>query len=494
MTKPLNRKSLDLTDFSGGRNTADNNFKIEKNETRDQWNVWAEDGSLIKRRGWTQVDSSITGEANNIIRMVLTNLGGSNAPRAVMMGRKGNTTSHVARLTFTDDGATFANCQGSPTLFSGASVPYMGMFGGELYVSNGLDDVVKYDGATVSVVAAFPKYSKCAVHKNYVFAAKGARLKWSDARDATTWPTNNFHDIYSDDGEPIIAIFPFSGALLIFKRRSMYMFVGDYFNPKDQQYYLQKIDTPDNFIFLFGQTIVAHNGALKFLTVDGFYAYDGGSGIYKISEDIQPDIDLFLNDTSVYDVDNDVEVPNVFPKSYIWKNSMVCSIVYGGNRRIIVQDKRGKWWIHVDPSFAAGALEALTCNLGSGEKLYGGLSNYSFFLTLDTGFNINGNALTAYWVSRDFIFASDVAFKYVEIFLKKQAVGVMTFSFSIDDRDYVEKTVDMKTGTGTMVIKTVPIERIGKTIRLKLRNSEVDAEMEISGIKIWYERGFRGRP
>ena len=468
---------------------------LEKNQSLDQWSTWCENGALSKRRGWTAVNSQIVSENAQTLKMCLTNLGANGANRIVKMDRHGSDSSYVSHLAYTDNGTSFAWCEATQTAFSGGSVPFMGMFAGKLYVSNGVDAAVSYDGTTVATVAAFPKQAKCAVHKSYIFSAKGRRVKWSDINDPTTWPTNNFQDINSDAGDVIIAIKSTGNGLLVFMRHSMYLFVGDVFDPIEAQYYLQKIDTPPNFNFLFGQTIITHQGVLKFLAIDGFYAYTGGTQIIKISDAIQPDIDTVLS-TAVYDTTNDLELPDKFPKAFVWKNSMYCSVIVGSSRRIVVQDERGAWWWFVDNSYAASPLEAVSANLGSGEKLYGGLPYISFFLTLDTGYNFapptgTAGALEAFWISKDFNMPGESQFLYADIFLKKQAavadLGTLVFSISVDGATFINFNVDMMTGVGAILKKRIPIMRIGRSIRVKVYNNELGVTFEVYQINISYE-------
>ena len=465
---------------------------LDKSETLDQWNTWTENKALVKRRGYGAIDSTVVGEDADIIKMCLTNLGTSGANRLVMFARKGSSTANASRLIYTDNASAFANCELAPTLLSGASVPFMGMFGAYLYVSDGVNTVIRYDGTNVAAVAAFPKYSKCAVHKNYIFAAKGSTLKWCALKDPTIWPANNFQDINSDDGDVIIALRSVGNGLLIFKKRSLWLLIGDTFDPIAAQYYLQRIDTPSSFTFLFGQTIVTHNGVLKFLTVDGFYAYTGGTQIVKISDPIQPDIDGLVI-TGTYDTANDLELPDTAPKAFVWKNAMYCSVLVGGNRRIIVQDENNKWWLFVENSFNASPMEALSANLGSGEKVYAGLSKYSLFLTMDTGYALGtgAGAIEAYWISKDFTLPNESKFLYADVSLKKQAavggLGTLTMSVSIDGATFINFSVDMMNGVGTILKKRIPIYRMGRSIRVKFYNNELGVSFEVYQVNVVYE-------
>ena len=487
-------KVLSISDFTGGRNTKAASPMLGKNESRDQWNTWAENNALCKRRAWTAISTQIVGENANILKMVLTNLGGNGANRIVMMARHGDTSAYVSHLAYTDDASNFAWCEDSQTSLSGASVPFMGMFAGYLYVSDGVNTVLRYDGTNVTTVTNFPKYSKCAIHKSYIFAAKGRVLYWCDINDPTTWPTNNFHTINSEAGDVIIGLKSFGGNLVIFMRHSMWLLIGDTFDPIDAQYYLQRIDTPSDFNFLFGQTIVIHQGVLKFLCVDGFYAYTGGTQIIKISDPIQPDIDTVLS-TAVYDTTSDLELPDKFPKAYVWKNAMYCSVLVDKSRRIIVQDERGKWWWFIDNSYGASPLEALSANMGSGEKLYGGLPSYTYFLTMDSGYDLvppgsAGTALISFWTSKDLNLSNEVQFLYAEIFLKKQTavegLGTLVVSVSIDGATFIDFNVDMMNGVGAILKKRIPIMRIGRSIRVKVYNEELGVTFEVYQVNISY--------
>ena len=437
--------------------------------------------------------STISSINNSLIKMITTNLGTSGVNRLVMMGLF--TSSAYARLSYTDDGAVFVNCEGTPTQFSATKIPFMGMFGAYLYVSDGVNTVVRYDGTSVTTVAAFPLYSKCAVHKNYMFAANAKTIYWSDISDPTTWPVNNFQTINSIEGDSIIGIRSWGGNLIIFCRRSMWVFVGDSFDPIDAQYYLQKIDTPPNFNFMAGETIVTHGGVVKFLTVDGFYAYTGGTQIIKISDPIQPDLEAILYGNIALNGDNNLSAP----RSFVWKNNMYCSFLISSAMKWIIHDTMGKWWYWEQTSPVNGYPFGLAaCDFGSGEKLYGCNTGYSILMTMDTGNNegttivASPAAISAYWISKDLSFPSETRFLYADIFLKKQAavatLGTLVFSYSIDGATFITANVDMMSGVGTILKKRVPIMRIGRSIRVKVLNAELGVTFEVYQVNISYEQ------
>lgn len=484
-------KILSVSDFTGGRNSKASSPSLAKNESLDQQSVWCYNNALVKRPGSSSVACTVSSIANAPIKMVLTNLGASGVNRMVMMGLF--TGAAYGRLVYTDDGTTFVNCEGTPTQFSATKIPYMGMFGAYLYVSDGTNTVVRYDGTTVTTVSAFPKYAKCEVHKNYMFSANGKTLYWSTLNDPTTLPASNFQTVDIGMGDSIIALKSFGGNLIVLCRHSMWLLVGDVFDPVEVNYYLQKIDVPSNFNFLAGQTIVVHQGIVKFLAVGGFYAYAGGTGIVKISDPVQTDTDSITWANIALNGDNNLTAP----RAYVWKDNMYCTFLISSAMKFMVQDNKGKWWLWAEPVLDGYPFDMIAANLGSGEKLYAGNNGYSIFQTLDTGNNCGTtlpntpSAFSAYWISKDFSLPNESKFLYADIYLKKQAavatLGTLVFSYSLDGAAFITANVDMINGVGTILKKRVPIMRIGRSIRVKVLNAELGVTFEVYQINISYE-------
>lgn len=486
----MSDKILSIKDFTGGRNSFLSAEMCAQNESPDQINAWCENGALTKKRGWTSILAKASTTSFTPMKMALTNLGSSGAERIVVMGK----FSSNGNLCYTDDGATFSYCELTPTNFSSTRFPFMGMFQGKLYISDGVNTVYSYDGSSVASVAAFPKSAICAVHKNYVFAAVGSQVQWCAINDATTWPANNFQGVESNEGYDILAIVPWTGGLVIFKRKSMWLLVGDVFDPVEAQYYLQKIETPPGFDFFFKETVVVHNGVMKFLANDGFYAYTGGNSITKISDKIQTDIDPLYYANIAVNGENNLRAP----RAHIWKNTYYCSIVYNNYRYWYIHDKNGKWWLSKE-DYGANENTTIQCvpaalNGAVTQKLYGG-GPVGLFLTMDTGnqyqyfvgITSTTQGISAYWTSKNFQFASEVSFKYVDIYFKKQSAGSLTVSASIDGGTYIDFTVDMTTGSGTILKKRVPLLRIGRAIRFKVANSADNVGFEVVQINCVYE-------
>ena len=247
-------KTLSIKDFTGGRNSKAASPTLAANESLDQRSTWCENNALVKTKGWTGAVAQ-TSASNPVlaIQTALTPLGAAGTNRLVIMSDIAAGGVSGARLVYTDNGTTFTLCEATPTVFSGTAVPFMGMFRGKLYISDGTNNARSYDGTTVvdlgATATSFPNYNVCAIHKNYIFAASGNTVKWCNINDVTTWALNNFQNLDSDAGDSIIAMKSWGGNLIIFCKRSMWLLVGDVFDPIDAQYYLQKINTPSNYGF-----------------------------------------------------------------------------------------------------------------------------------------------------------------------------------------------------------------------------------------------------
>lgn len=79
-----------------------------------------------------------------------------------------------------------------------------------------------------TAVAAIPRGCSAVVYKERLFVATGAgtdnsaRMNFSNAANLTTWTGTDFLDVNNGDGQPIVAIYQFSGSIVIFKTNSVY--------------------------------------------------------------------------------------------------------------------------------------------------------------------------------------------------------------------------------------------------------------------------------
>lgn len=141
---------------------------------------------------------------------------------------------------YTDDGTTRSDITGSLTLTNNAEKRLRSTFiQDQLIATNGLDETWKYTGSgNASALAGVP-WTTCAdimSHRNLLVAMDTTesgtryptRVRWPDITslskftiDITTWPTDNFYEVYPD-GAAITGGVDAFGRVLVFKRDGMY--------------------------------------------------------------------------------------------------------------------------------------------------------------------------------------------------------------------------------------------------------------------------------
>ena len=353
----------------------------------------------------------------------------------------------------------------------------------------------RYDGTNVYNATGSPPAGKIVIsHKGYLFVLRhnDTDIRWCALRDADTWTAANYQTV-TTVGDPTRGAIVYGDAIIIFTRSRMFRFVGDVFNPSAPTYALQEIPVPPNFNFMFSRSAVVHNGVLKFLATDGWYAYSGGNELVKMSDIIQTDVDAFRRLAYAPEAMVDAAV------GFIHSGDMYCSVPDNNEvpadqlNCLYVQDDKNAWWKWPTSPLlgsAAGSLSdfALVKFGASGTyQLWAGNVQTNQISRIDVGSSDDVYAITAYWKSREIIMPSDVEFIEAEVLMKKQSAGNLTFSFSVDQRTLVDKTCDMSAGAGNIIRKTIPIGRVGKSLQLKVLNATLAQGFEIYRIEILYQ-------
>lgn len=361
-----------------------------------------------------------------------------------------------------------------------------------LFLSDGVK-AYRWTGTTMRRMdnsASMPAGTKLLKYKNYLFVLSpgGVVVRWSNLKDATTWPAANSQTLTSLDN-PLRSFYVYGDYIVVFADRKLFRLVGDIFDPSNPQYVFHELSSPQGLTFNYLQTTAIHEGYLKFLTSDGWYQYNGGPSIEKISQGMQPDIDGFK--APAYGSQDSVS------SAIIWKRRMWCSVCTTTANvpdKLYVQDEKGKWWRWTTNISAAGPVPtdwAIVQFSGQTSfSLYSG-NNYSANLFIwDTGNSddpTNPTAINGSYDTKEFVFPSDVTFQYAVIDLKKQSAGNLIFGFSIDRRTYVTANLDMTSGAGTIVRRMVPIDRVGKAIRFQLSNNTLAQTFEVHRIELFVE-------
>lgn len=154
-----------------------------------------------------------------------------------------------------------------------------GLSGINLFMSNGVDILRRYDGTTISTVTAPAGLNYITMFADRLFGAVGNELKVSDYRDGTTWttvtipesPTDSWYTfIESTDGETINGIQAGLNLLTITKPSAIFHLYG--YDPTDYQV---RLKTPDYGAFN-NKCMVPLNGKLYMIDPNVISNYEGG--------------------------------------------------------------------------------------------------------------------------------------------------------------------------------------------------------------------------
>lgn len=175
----------------------------------------------------------------------------------------------------------------------------------EIYWVNGQDNLMKWDGSTVSSVTgtyipSAPKFIK--FHKNRLFLVDGTdttKLVYSELGDYSDFDSTNFQYVPSPkSGDPITGLEVFQDNLIIFTRNTKYVLYGE---------------DPGNFVLrqssgkkgaVNQSTIASDPNYIYYLSDDGVWRYNGSSD-QLISDKMQNEVDSIATKTKASAVVHD---------------------------------------------------------------------------------------------------------------------------------------------------------------------------------------------
>lgn len=389
-----------------------------------------------------------------------------------------------------------AVAQGSPAglaLFDVSGAQNLFVVDGARAYRYNANDVYRVDGAGGY---SMPTGKILLAHKNYLFVLRhnNTDIRWCAIKDATSWPSNNFHTVTRED-DPVRGAVVYNDTIVIFTRSRMFRLIGDVFDPSNPTYRLEQISTPPEFNFYFSRTAVVHEGLLKFLAADGWYAYAGGTEIEKISQVIQPDVDGFRRLAFSAEAMQDSAV------AYVHKGRMWCSVPDDTEtpaqtvNTIYVLDERGAWWKWpMAANSAAGEISDFAYarfGTNGSYQLIGGNVGTNKLATLDSGAADDSAAIPGVQRSKEFVFPDDVELVDMVVDIKKQSSGSVTLGFSIDRNTEVTQSVAMTGGSaaaGGVIRRRIPIARVGKSIRVSVADNTATNSVEVYKIEVNFER------
>lgn len=486
--------------LSGGVNSTAGPFGVDDSESTDLQNIdFNKFGSIIKRNGYAALNTvALQGSpAIDSLHWYEAVISGSQVRYAMVTA--GTNLYKMDSLS-----GTWDNITGNCTLTAGNHADSENWLN-EAYFTNGLNVPVKWsgtgNGTTVPQPTSVtkPKYIK--QFNNYMFignvvvsgTAQTSRIYWSDLKSTTTWTSTNFIDISKDDGQQITGLRVLSDKLVVFKERSIYnvTFTGDV----DLPFILPgggKSNSNVGCVAPF--SIQEVENGLVFLSLDGFYFYDGNNS-YKISDRINTTL-LGYNIT---------RFNQAVSCKQLSKSRYFCALTGPSattNNKVIVWD----WFNNAFSIYSGMAPSSMATFYVSGLDERPHFGDYSgFAYRMDSGSNDNplnvATAINAYYYTNWKTFGDIVDQKGIPnvVIYYQNSNSVLTFSYSYDfeTTDHYAQTLSLATSTavyGTAVYGTdtyanaggagirQDLDGRGRVVRYKFSNSTLSETFQIDGI------------
>lgn len=356
--------------------------------------------------------------------------------------------------------------------------------------------------AVLENITAWPK-AKCAVtHKRYVFLgneANSSRLRWSALDNPELWPAENTIDINKNDGQELVSLYSFAGGLLIFKQKSVYILIGDIFDPSNPTYQLIPIRTPDDFLLSNRYSIVTYKDIIFILSDNGLFIYPGGPSILRYPGHKKVDTAIFQHLKSFPNVSNFINNSCLYTSgnSLFMTYARSATGAAKGLVKTLVLDDKGSFW-----NFASGHYELrisppiqhneryYTTSPGSPDTSTQRVVTEVVQLLIKTDGNHRRMEdvllpISGYWFSKEFN-KEYTNYKNLVLYYKKQ-VGTLSVEWSIDQIAAITSTANMNVGRGDIVRKIFNIDQNGTTIQFAISNGTVSENFEIYRAEIWHE-------
>jgi hypothetical protein len=276
----------------------------------------------------------------------------------------------------------------------------------KLYMLNGnsLDGLMTWDGTTFSTVAGAPAGQYVVLHKNRLYIAgdpnNPSRLYMSDLGTPTSWPTLNFIDVNTNDGDKITGLAELQDTLVIFKERSIHVLRGT----GPQNYSL--LDTHQARGTVSHWTIAPVLNQLFFLARVGVYSFDG-RGVHLQSDVIKGSV-LGLNSNQAW---NQQYLQNACAVEY--KNKYWLSVTEGvsvaTNNRIYIFDYEHSLWTRYD--IPANCFSLFQPSSATTYNMYFGNVTSGLVYQHGVGNSDDGAAINAYFQTKDFEFGAPAHMK-----------------------------------------------------------------------------------
>jgi hypothetical protein len=248
-------ETLRLNDFTGGLNEVAQTGRLKENQSPSLKNIIIDElGTLKKRKGYTRFNENKISDKPII---------------GLYIYHEADGTRHFLMANGTDiyeaDESTNTWTSIKSGLTDGEEYRFTTL-GGLLYITNGVDPLMKYDGSTFTDITDAPTSSYIIDHDNHLFMADDNSLKYAEFADTSIWGTI---DIPEETGEVITGLASLKGELVIFMSDSIHILYGD--DPTNWQ----RREVVSNTGCVAPKSIVNIFGDLYFAYKDGIYKFNG---------------------------------------------------------------------------------------------------------------------------------------------------------------------------------------------------------------------------
>lgn len=469
-------RTITIRDFSVGQVSKDLDFLIPDNALSLCKNGIVGRDGVKKRNGYIKYNSSAidTSKVSSIVRFTLS-----------------SGTHYFLAFCGTDIyQADLANKTFS-SIYTGVTADLLwdfGFYNDKLYMSNGTDDLLSYDGTTVSALSSLPKGKYLVVLKDRLWVAGVSsapyRLYYSDVGDPETFGANNYIDFpespYANEG--IITGLGILGSdLVVFKENATYMVIE---RPAGSFSVIQV----DAF-----KGCVAHHSicnipnGLLFLSDDGVYLLTSSS-LKFIGEPIKD----YTDDRATAQIYKAVSCfyDNCYYLSYPTSGS-------SNNNQTVVLNTLGGWSVFPNYGFHYFSVWEDGTIYGAGDAGY--------VYQLDTGDSDDGNDIDFVMATKSYGDDEYKTFRLLGLDVDGLGVtlnakvsvdgGIYSNSRSIVTTSTVGSTFGSATfGTSTFaggnIFKTVPLALVGRRIKAEISDNSQDGSFTVKSIyfKFRYKR------
>ncbi len=479
---------------SGGLNNKLSPIVIEDNEASDLQNVnFTLGGAIRKRNGYSSDNNAFV--AGSTTGMYQYNLADGDSFLIVTGGDK--------IYKYDDFDGTPDDITGGVTIASNSSVLFDFTTANDvLLATNQTNPVKTWDGGagTVSDLAAAPQGKYIEFHKNIVFiantSANPSRIQFSNIADEETWTSTDWIDISANDGTEITGLVVLLDTLYIFKNDSIYRLSGT----NRDEFSLARMVTDVGCIS--NGSIQVINNKIIFQARDGFYLYDGGINVVKISTKIEDTLDNLNSSRNGLSVS-----ANFKRKEQYWVS--VSSGASSQNDTILIFDYFHNAWTRYDGIQSHSM--AIVSDATDKEQLYTGDFDLGAIYLQDIGDNDNGGAIEAYYQTKWFRFPelqkSDKVLRLIRVFVEEEGDWDLVIE---GKQDFMSSTVSETLtltgeaavygtdiyGTGLYGGDQVIVGRFPVTLRknffqLKFENNNSNEPFSILGYEVFIEESSR---